>query len=292
MPGAGTGVRTSGVRDRLERLSRERPEWRHWLTLYERTLRVGEEPTWRLLHVQAEPSRSASDPLLHGAAIFLDLRAAGRYVRRFVEDALSETPAEDLDGLALMRAAIDPNRERIGELAEAARLPAERLATLAELATGPLMRAAGERLAREIPEGWTQGYCPVCGAWPTFAEMRGLDRQRRLRCSRCGGDWRRDVLHCAYCGERDHARQKAFGVEGEEESRRVEACDACKGYTKAIATLTATPATKLALEDLASVEMDLVALERGYRRPDSPGHAPAIRLAALEEMPTREEAWT
>lgn len=251
---------------------------------------MGEEPKRWPLHVRVDPSRSPSAPVLDGATVFLDPAAAGSFVRRLVE-AGTGTPglSADLDGARLLEAALDRTPERWAALAAGAGLSPEPLATLAELAVAPIMRAIAERVAGAGPERWGEGYCPVCGAWPTLVEMRGLDRQRHLRCSRCGGGWRRDLLHCAYCGERDHERQKAFAAEGEEESRRVEACDSCSGYTKAIATLAATPAAELALEDLATVELDLVALERGYRRPDRPGHALGVRFAPLEERQLEEE---
>ena len=49
-----------------------------------------------------------------------------------------------------------------------------------------------------------EGYCPVCGAWPAFAEMRGIERSRYLRCGRCGGGWQAQCLSCSYCGMTDH----------------------------------------------------------------------------------------
>lgn len=251
---------------------------------------MGEEPKRWPLRVRVDPARSPSAPVLDGATVFLDPAAAGAFVRRLVE-AGTGTPglSANLDGARLLEAALDRTPERWTALAAGAGLSPESLATLAELAVAPIMRAIAERVAGAGPERWSEGYCPLCGAWPTLVEMRGLDRQRHLRCSRCGEGWRRDLLHCAYCGERDHERQKAFAAEGEEESRRVEACDSCSGYTKAIATLAAIPAAELALEDLATVELDLVALERGYRRPDRPGHALGVRFEPLEERQLEEE---
>src|SRR5438552_1345771 len=62
-----------------------------------------------------------------------------------------------------------------------------------------LLRACGRQLQTHIPSGWSRGYCPVCGAWPVLAELRGLERTRCLRCGRCGVDWQRPWLACVYC---------------------------------------------------------------------------------------------
>ncbi len=48
---------------------------------------------------------------------------------------------------------------------------------------------------------------------------------------------------------------------------KVETCATCKGYLKSIATLQGFTAFELLLQDLETVELDLVALNRGYVRP-------------------------
>jgi len=72
---------------------------------------------------------------------------------------------------------------------------AELLATLASQAVAPLLRAYADHLLpllARIDDGtsqgaaWQQGYCPVCGAWPILAELRGVELARYLRCAACG----------------------------------------------------------------------------------------------------------
>ena len=50
--------------------------------------------------------------------------------------------------------------------------------------------------------------------------------------------------------------------------RRVELCGACGGYTKVIATDSLTPFPLIAIEDLATMDLDEGAMARGYHRPD------------------------
>jgi len=54
-------------------------------------------------------------------------------------------------------------------------------------------------------QSWGCGYCPTCGAWPVFAEQRGLEQRRYLRCGLCTSSWEVDRLLCPFCATRDHA---------------------------------------------------------------------------------------
>ena len=103
-----------------------------------------------------------------------------------------------------------------------------------------------------------------------------------MRCGRCGDDWALASLHCPYCGATDHNKLGSLILEGEVESRKVDTCTVCHGYLKAMATLRALPATDIMLADLATVELDLVALDKGYQRPAPPGAPITIRLVATK----------
>ncbi|HUS16785.1 MAG TPA: formate dehydrogenase accessory protein FdhE, partial [Chloroflexia bacterium] len=169
-------------------------------------------------------------------------------------------------------------------LAEMATVEPESLGPVAQLAVMPLLQAAGRRLARQVPAQWSRGTCPVCGAWPLLAELRGLERARRLRCGRCGTDWGLEPLRCPYCGVTDHRHLGSLVPEAGGQMRKVDTCADCKGYLKTFTTLSAWSAPRLAVEDLASVDLDLVALERGYRRPERAAIPLALRI---ESSPAR-----
>jgi FdhE protein len=122
-----------------------------------------------------------------------------------------------------------------------------------------------------LPRFWPAGYCPVCAAWAILAERRGLDRTRQLRCGRCAVEWQIQWLCCVYCGERDHRRLGSLVPEDGGEVLKVEICHTCGGYLKSVATLQRIPAIELLLRDLDTVELDLVAVDRGYGRPPGSG---------------------
>lgn len=91
------------------------------------------------------------------------------------------------------------------------------------------------------------------------------------------------MLACSLCGEGDHEKLVALMPEQGGEARKVDACGACKGYLKSLTTLGAWAGEVVLLEDLTTVDLDLVALDRGYARPDDPGRAPGVTLVEAPE---------
>lgn len=183
-----------------------------------------------------------------------------------------------LDAMALLRAGIMQDVDAVERAATASGADAGRLSVIAQLAAMPLLRACAVRLRDQIPPGWLEGYCPMCGAWPALAELRGLERNRRLRCGRCAADWSMPVLHCPFCNELHHDRLHSLLPEGHEQTRRVDTCDTCKGYIKTFSSLQPMPLRALVTTDLASVELDIVAQERGYARPSRSAHGISVEI--------------
>jgi FdhE protein len=62
---------------------------------------------------------------------------------------------------------------------------------------------------------------------------------------------------------------------------QIDTCATCQGYLKTHTTFQALPAYAVALQDLATIALDVAALDRGYTRPERPGYALACRLVAL-----------
>jgi len=129
-----------------------------------------------------------------------------------------------------------------------------------------------------VPVTWWEGYCPLCGAWPVVAEYTGLERKRQLRCGRCGTGWTIPLLRCVFCDEIQHDNLAYLTPEGGEQTRKVEVCNTCQGYLKAVTTVRAAAPWAILLDDLMTVPLDVAALERGYRRPERPGYALAARV--------------
>src|SRR5262249_35170075 len=157
---------------------------------------------------------------------------------RLLEAASQKAAARSprLDALGLIEAAIHHDADRITQIARDLGADEAALGPIAQLAAMPLLFGCCRALAPR--SGSAEGYCPICGALPTLAEVRGLEHRRHLRCGRCGGDVASPPLTCPFCGQRDHLLLTALVPENGGEARKVEACEGCRGYLKTLASLT------------------------------------------------------
>jgi len=263
--------RNVALAERLAEARRDSPESGTWLALLETALDEGEPGgPWDALVPEPLGERPLKAPLLFRVAITVDARMAGRWVRRLFTDA-PQAGGLRVDALTMLASGLCQD-EAVTE--------ADPVRVVAQMAVLPLLRACGRRLAARLPPTWWEGYCPLCGAWPVVAEYLGLDRKRQLRCGRCATAWAMPALRCVFCAEMDHERLGYLVSETGDPARRVEVCKTCKGYVKVLATVRATPPWALPLDDLASVHLDVAALERGYARPARPGHPLDARITA------------
>ena len=141
-------------------------------------------------------------------------------------------------------------------------------ATLIRLTLFPMLeRLQGEIAPRFAGVRWRRGYCPVCGSWPLLGEYRGLELARFLRCGLCAAEWEIDRLVCPICDNRVPQDLVNLSVEGEEMERRAVACRHCHSYVKQISRLAPLPGPALLVADLETLDLDLIAHERGYLAP-------------------------
>jgi FdhE protein len=278
-----TNRANTGPTHRIDQLMEQTPDLAPWLQLYREVLALSANAAWdeAVASITLDPGRSPDLPLLAGATIPLDPGEADATLRRLLT-AGSEQPTEDaptlraasgaaeLGALFALQSAINQDAAALDAGAAALDLAPEAFAAIAHLASVPLLRAAHRALASTVPSHWGQGFCPVCGAWPAAAEIRGLEATRHLRCGRCGGDWTMPTLWCPFCGEHDHTKLSALRIDDEPGTVRVEACETCHGYVKSTTTLRAWPAEEVPLADIATVEWDLATMERDFVRPTQP----------------------
>jgi FdhE protein len=174
--------------------------------------------------------------------------------------------ATSLDLGDLLGPALQGDRAAIEAEARRTDLDPDALARLLDLALQPVLWEAASQLSAlaEI-DAWDRGYCPVCAAWPAIAELVGPEKRRMLRCVRCGTGWSWLVLLCPYCGNDDHRTLGSIQEAGS--SQRIDVCERCHGYVKATPSYSPASAVRLVAEDVATLDLDLAATDRGYRRP-------------------------
>jgi FdhE protein len=269
---------------RLDRLAEQSPPLRDAAAIQGAILRAIYRHPPPAGAFELDPDRArdklrAGTPLLRDEHVPLDLLAIRALVLDLSRSAVGDQklgPAAEiaaaieqgtLDLPMIVSAVLNGQADAIRERAAALGLDGELVCTLLRFSLFPALEQMAARLAplrALIP--WRQGYCPTCGSWPLLGEYRGLDQARYLRCGLCATEWPIDRMLCPFCGCRDHQALGYLHVEGDQQNRAA-TCEQCRCYNKTLATLAAIPAIELAVHDLATIHLDMVALERGYMAP-------------------------
>ena len=130
-----------------------------------------------------------------------------------------------------------------------------------------LLQANAEECVRQraAPAG-VQSLCPFCGEKPVAAVLRpeGDGGKRFLLCSMCFTEWEFRRLLCPNCGEEDTDKLPVYSA-AEMPHVRVEACDTCRVYLKAV-DLTKNGLAVPEVDEIAAVVLDLWAAEHGYTK--------------------------
>ncbi len=220
------------------------------------------------------------EPLLRGERVPLDLpgieatilELCGTMQRHSATPTSAEEIAAAIKGHALhievlVRTALEGQARMIRERAADLGLDGEMLCTLLRFSLFPALQQVAAQLAPlAAARPWQRGYCPICGSWPLLGEHRGLEQTRYLRCGMCAAEWAVDRLMCPFCGSRNHEDLGYLHVEDADQQRAV-TCEQCHGYVKVLASLMAIPPLELVVHDLATLHLDVIALERGYTAP-------------------------
>jgi FdhE protein len=277
-------------RDLLTALDVEHPEWRPLLAVIDEAMREAQRPQWARVVPALGHSGTGGRSLLDGAVITVAPRVVGRLVRRILEIAAAAgtevrplaiaVAARRIDPLVVFEAAVSQDGPRLDDLSRVGGDDRGVLRGLAPLIARPMLQACRRAWAPRVPETWTHGHCPICGGWPTLAEIRGLGGSRHLRCGACGSDWRTEWLRCSFCGQDDHEQLGSLASAESLDRESIAVCDACNSYVKTVTTLAPIRPEHVMLQDLGTLVLDVVALERGYRRPAVADRAVAVSVVA------------
>ncbi len=264
----------------LQKLKQQHPEWQPWLTVVEAIVSESENPSWDAFVPPGDRFQQNRTPLLAGTTLVVERGLIERAVQQiFTLAQQSGTPkmatlkgvTEKLNPLALLKASVCLDSDAIKSAAARIGADPNAFEAVAALLAHPLLHGCNRRWSSFIAGSWSEGYCPICGTWPAFAELRGIERSRFYRCVRCGCEWQSHCLSCPYCAVTDHNQLVSLVSEKSNANHSVDACNRCLGYVKIFATLERRPAGRLMIDDLATVPLDLAAMERGYKRPSGAG---------------------
>jgi FdhE protein len=279
----------------LNDLEHRHPEWAPWLAVIQEVVAEAADPKWDSTVPRFTEVQTGSRPLLSGATLILTAGPLQRFLERLLRIASAGGNAKmatlkaalqaPLDVLELFSASLHQNNDRLKQTALALGADEEAFQAVATLLPVPFLQACNHHWASAIPESWLEGYCPICGTWPAFAEVRGVERSRYIRCGRCGSAWHAHFLFCPYCGTTDHEELASLVPQKSGSNCAIETCSHCQGYIKSFTVLQGSPAARVLLDDLASVDLDIAAVEQGYRRPHGPGYALTVTVMQDGRMP-------
>ena len=114
--------------------------------------------------------------------------------------------------------------------------------------------------------GYNYPLCPFCSRRAGLGVLRPLGEgaARSLVCAFCLAEWEFRRIVCPACGEEDNRKLPVYSAE-EFEYIRVDACDSCKTYIKAV-DLTKNGRAEPVVDEIAAAALDLWAQERGYSK--------------------------
>lgn len=115
-----------------------------------------------------------------------------------------------------------------------------------------------------VPVG--EGACPACGGPPVASMVVGWTGALNTRfcaCSLCNTLWNALRIKCMLCGSLTGINYQQ--VAGGDTQVQAETCNSCHGYVKILQQVQ-NPALDPVADDVASLALDVLLRERGYRR--------------------------
>ncbi|SDE15209.1 formate dehydrogenase accessory protein FdhE [Paraburkholderia lycopersici] len=119
---------------------------------------------------------------------------------------------------------------------------------------------------QDVPYVDAPGVCPVCGSPPVASIVRiggAYQGYRYTQCGLCGAETHVVRVKCTNC---DSTKGIAYhGIDGGSPALKAESCDDCRTYRK-IGYQEKDPDFEPLADDLASLTLDLLMSDAGYRR--------------------------
>ena len=188
--------------------------------------------------------------------------------RLFSLAAEVEMPDSARAALGRARAADAAGRDTMLRNVLADSVPVEALADHVYIAAALQVHFArmASRLDADALVPIDDGVCPSCGGAPVSSAIvgwHGATGTRFCSCSLCATQWHVVRIKCVLCGSTGGiAYQEADGVSP---NVKAETCEKCHGYLK-ILQQHKDPALDFVADDVASLGLDLLLRESGYRR--------------------------
>jgi FdhE protein len=273
--------------DRLKQLRQERSELEEILSFYDKVLAAQQEtqqqisvPEPDLTEDTVELKIEEGFPLIAREYFQVDKEISTGLFQNLCQLSLEENPvlasagknlleamdSEKLDFDNLVKAIVQDETEIIKVAAEDLGVPLPVLQAMTKMSLQPSLLATVAAVSGQTAmDTWHYWYCPICGGLPAMAALVGEEGKREALCSFCGHFWQLPRLGCPFCDTDKQEDLRYFYGEGEDHYR-VHVCEKCRGYLKVLDTRKGGDPRGLAVDDVATGHLDLLAEEEGYQR--------------------------
>jgi FdhE protein len=272
------------LRERIQAIKKARPAYEKIVEFYgqireqqERTKVFLENQTIHLSQNRKDLSGGQGSPLVTNKDFPLDLEACLALFDSLCRIAERANPflAEQVQKIegAIQKRVFDLHHllnqgveeREIEESAKRFGIDPRALLFLLRKCAEPSIEVGMRRFSEEVDPDWREAICPICGSLPFLAVLGEEAGKRLFVCSFCGYPWRTERLFCPYCENKDQHLLHYFYAE-EDQTCRVDLCEKCLCYIKTIVQKNAT-LPDFWLEDVATLHLDLIAVQKGFRRP-------------------------
>ena len=275
------------MKNRLEQCRKDRNELEEILAFYHKVLAAQHEaqqetpqPEIDLPEEQIRLKIEEGFPLVEWGSFSVDTNSTDRLFRRLCQLSMEENPVLASAGKALLealnsgtleseeliKAVLQNQVESIERYAKGLEISFPVLQALTKLSMQPSLLATVATVEKATDlHGWRYSYCPICGGLPAIAALVGEEGKREVLCSFCGHLWEINRLGCPFCGTDNQGDLRYFFGEGDD-LYRVQVCEECKGYLKVVDTRQGGDPKALAVDDVLTAHLDLLAEEEGYQR--------------------------
>jgi len=139
------------------------------------------------------------------------------------------------------------------------------LAFVVYSSTKPSVTHCAEQLSFYLDpaQQWDKGFCPICGNAPGFSLFKN-EGQRVLFCGFCWHQWTTQRIYCPFCENKDSKTLHYYFSETEKDYR-IDVCDSCKTYIKAVDMRNTNRIIYPPLEFVATLHLDIKAQEMGFK---------------------------
>lgn len=241
-------------------------------------------PAWQTERGQHSASVLAGENLAglhtalhHAATVLLPLLQAHQGIQAHAPAATAFFLSQDNKSLATAEALLAGDESTLNTLANKANLPPAVLLFMLEAILAPVLRALVSS-ATEQPwnkeNAWHEGYCPVCGSFPSIAWLdkavfdeknaflAGGGGKKHLHCGQCGAEWFFRRSACPACAEEGSGIIELLREAKNAQGERLDWCTKCKSYCPVIDLRERESFPNLDTMALGMMHLDLVAAEK------------------------------